>query len=51
MYACSSQSTSLQRNRLTQTCTRTCVQYMPCFGNCNDGIMQFTNRLCEGLKK
>ena len=24
---------------------------MPCYGNCNDGIMPFTKRLCAGLKK
>ena len=34
-----------------QTCTFTCVQYMPCYGNNNDGIMPFTKRLCAGLKK
>ena len=28
-----------------------CVQYMPCFGNNNVGIMPFTKRLCEGSKK
>ena len=32
-------------------CTCTCVQYMPCFGNYNDGIMPFTKRLCAGFKK
>ena len=31
--------------------TFTCVQYMPCYGNNNDGIMPFTKRLCAGFKK
>ena len=33
-----------------QTCTFTCVQYMPCFVNYNYGIMPFTKRLCVGFK-